>query len=97
MVELAIPDKRHHIGAMTQRKLTQAIQAALRAAPCSMRELAKQAKVPHSTLVRIAKGERLATVEVAKRVGRALHVWGDRCLKQVQRVERAVQDFNEEV
>ena len=97
MAELAIDIERHHIGAMTQRQLTRRVQAAIKAAPCSIRELAKQAGIPHTTLVRITREERLATLEVAERVAGALAEWGNRCLKEAQRVRHAARAYGEEV
>ena len=95
--ELATRREWHHIGAMNQEQLTRRVRAALRAAPCSIRELAKHAGIPHSTLVRIAREERLATVVVAERVGKALAEWGKRCLREAQRVQNAVESYREGV
>ena len=65
----------HHIGAMTKDPLTAAVRDALRGAPCSLRALAKEAGVPHSTLVRIRGGTRNASPEVADAVTKALQRW----------------------
>ena len=97
MFELVTTGEWHHIGAMNQGQLTRRVRAALRAAPCSIRELAKQAGIPHSTLVRIAREERLATVDVAERIGKALAVWGNRCLREAKRVQNAVDSYREGV
>jgi hypothetical protein len=60
-------------------KLEEAVLRALEEAPGSLRAIAREAKVPHSTLVRIRGGERGATAEVARALAGALHRWGSRC------------------
>ncbi len=78
---------------MTDR-LTQAVQRAIEAAPCSVRALALAAQVPQSTLARIVYGERNATPAVASAAATALAQWGTDCtkaakrLRQVTRTER---------
>ncbi len=52
---------------------------ALEHAPCSLRALAREAGVPHSTLVAIRKGDRTPTWEVADKLRSALSLWGERC------------------
>jgi hypothetical protein len=52
--------------------LTKAVQTAIQHAPCSMRALAKQAGVPHSTLVRVNNDEMPASRVVAGKVMLAL-------------------------
>ena len=52
---------------------------ALEHAPCSLRALAREAGVPHSTLVAIRKGDRTPTWEVADKLQAALTLWGERC------------------
>jgi lambda repressor-like predicted transcriptional regulator len=59
--------------------LTAAVRHALRDAPCSIRALAREAGVSHSTLVLINGGSLNASVEVADAVRRALLIWGERC------------------
>lgn len=59
--------------------VTTAVRQALRHAPCSTRALAKEAGVPHSTLVRIVAGSRNATAAVGRKVARALYLWAERC------------------
>jgi len=67
--------------------LSTAVRRALREAPCSTRALAKEAGVPHSTLVRIAAGTRNATPAVAEALARALRAWGKRCERLASAVE----------
>ena len=64
---------------MRTNPLTAAVRRALSEAPCSTRALAKEAGVPHSTLVRIGDGSRDTTPAVAAAVARALRSWGKRC------------------
>ena len=60
-------------------RLEEALLKALDQAPGSLRAIAREAGVPHSTLVRIKRGERGATVDVAGSVAEALRRWADRC------------------
>lgn len=80
---------RHHNGAMRIDVLTAAVRRALREAPCSTRALAKEAGIPHSTLVRITGGTRNATPAVAEALARALRVWSERCERLAKAVESA--------
>jgi hypothetical protein len=59
--------------------LTAAVRRALRDVPCSIRALAREAGVSHSTLVLIKGGSLNASVEVADAVSRSLFTWGERC------------------
>lgn len=61
------------------QSVTKAAQHALAIAPCSLRALAAQAGVPHTTLVRIRAGERDATPEVATALAAALEMWAREC------------------
>lgn len=79
----------HHIGAMQSDQLTAAVRNALRKAPCSLRALAKEAGVPHSTLVRIQGGTRAATPEVAAAVTMGLQAWAKRCGQLATSVAKA--------
>ena len=65
---------RYHIGSVTT-SLTDAVRAAIEGAPCSLRALARAAKVPHVTLSHIVNGHREATADVARKVADALMVW----------------------
>ena len=49
----------------SMNSLTKAVRRALREAPASVRALAKEAGIPHSTLVRIKQGQLGASVAVA--------------------------------
>jgi predicted transcriptional regulator len=52
--------------------LTRAVQRALNLAPFSLRALARQANVPHTTLVFVLQGKREATEAVAEALEVAL-------------------------
>ena len=52
--------------------LTEAVRRALAEAPASVRALAKEAGIPHSTLVRIKQGQLGASVAVASALLKAL-------------------------
>jgi transcriptional regulator with XRE-family HTH domain len=69
--------------------LTDAVIQALRAAPCSLRALARTAGVSHVQLLHIKQGKRRATPAVAKRVARALTGWSDTCAHAAARIRQA--------
>ena len=62
---------------MSQRE--EAIRRALAEVPGSLRAVARETGVAHSTLVRILNGERNATPEVVEALADALGRWADRC------------------
>ena len=74
---------------MAVDSLTRALRRALRDAPCSARELAREARVPHSTLVRVLAGARNATPAVAAAIAQALRAWGKRCGRLATAIENA--------
>lgn len=78
MTDLAHVRARQHHVAMS-KALGDAIRRVLAQAPGSIRELAKAAGVPHTTLWRIQQGERDATPEVARAVAKALGRWAKGC------------------
>lgn len=78
----------HHNGA-SMDPLSAAVTRALHEAPCSVRALAKEAGVPHSSLVRIQAGQLRATSEVAEAVAKGLRRWGDRCSRLAGAIEKA--------
>ena len=59
--------------------LEEAVRRALAQVPGSMRALAKEAGIPHSTLVRIKQGQLGASPAVATAVADAFGRWADRC------------------
>ena len=92
---LCPPCVRHRINVIMTDRLTQAVQRAIVAAPCSVAALALAAQVPQSTLARIQYGERNATPAVASAVATALAQWGTdytkaavRLRQQITRTER---------
>ncbi len=68
--------------------LTEIVARAIADAPCSLRALAREAGVPHSTLIRIVNGERDATPAVARAVAEALRRWSDQCAASAAGIER---------
>ena len=74
---------------MLDDPLTVAVVEAIRSTPCSVRALARAAEVPHSTLTRIAAGDRAATLAVATAVASALDAWTVECAKLARRIRQA--------
>ncbi len=70
-------------------RLTPAVARAITKAPCSLRRLAKEAGVPHVTLVWIVSGKRAATPAVALKVAAALDRWSARCGGLARGIRRA--------
>lgn len=89
MIALVTSRPRQHIVAMPKDRLTDAVAAAIRDAPCSLRALARTAHVPPSTLTRIVSGERAATPAVARAVAGALDTWSGRCATLARGIRRA--------
>ena len=58
---------------------TDAVMAAIGAAPGSLRTLARASGVDHALLSRISTGERQATEAVALKVADALEQWAEVC------------------
>jgi lambda repressor-like predicted transcriptional regulator len=73
--------------------MTAAVCRALRDAPCSLRALAREAGVSHSTLVLIKGGSLDASLGVADALTVALRTWGERCTKLADGVERAARSW----
>jgi transcriptional regulator with XRE-family HTH domain len=69
---------------------TEAVKRALEASPCSDRALALEAGVPPSTISRIRKGERAATIDVATRIADALGRWAAGCCKAEEVLRQAL-------
>ena len=80
----------HHIGVVVTDRLSMAVRRALKNTPYSLRALAREAAVPHSTLVRIGSGSLRASPAVADRVAKALRAWGAQCARLAQDVELAL-------
>jgi len=60
-------------------QLEEAIRRALAEVPGSLRAVARETGVAHSTLVRILNGERSATPEVVEALADALGRWAEQC------------------
>ena len=78
----------YHIGSV-RKNLTRAVQAALAATPSSLRALAREARVPHVTLVQIRQGAVAASPALAAKVAQALAAWGTRCTTAARKVRVA--------
>lgn len=79
---------RYHIGSKLDH-LTDAVIHALRAAPCSLRALARTAGVSHVQLLHITQGKRRATPAVAAKVAQALDAWSQRCAEGAGGIRQA--------
>ncbi len=75
--------------------LSFALRYAMRQAPGSLRELARAAGVPHSTLVRIRSGKQLATEPVVEAVMGALRAWGGGCWGSYRHLKGELRRFRE--
>jgi hypothetical protein len=69
--------------------LTREVLAAIAAAPCSQRALAREAGVAHTLLIQVQQGAFRATPALAEKIAAALDRWGTGCLDAARRV-RAV-------
>ncbi len=70
--------------------LHQTFIEALELAPSSIRALAREAGVPHSSLVRIRQGVLRVTPGVARAVAEALEGWGKRCSGSARGIRSAL-------
>ena len=70
--------------------LASEIRAAVAAAPCSVRALARAANVSHTVLVQIRRGTFLATPTIARKLAGALEAWGVGCQRAAKRLRTAV-------
>jgi hypothetical protein len=71
----------------TSTSLTAAVRRALRGTPFSLRALAREAEVPHSSLVRIQAGQLNASPDMAASLARALRKWGRQCNRLAATIE----------
>jgi ribosome-binding protein aMBF1 (putative translation factor) len=69
--------------------LASEIRAAVAAAPCSLRALARAADVSHTVLVQIRRGTFLATPTIATKLADALEQWGSACQRTAKRLRSA--------
>ena len=70
--------------------LQESLLAAIEEAPASMRALAREAGIPHSTLVRIRQGRLGVTPAVARAVADALQEWSTVCTEGSDGLKRAL-------
>ena len=71
--------------------LDPALRRAIRRAPCTIRALAREARVSHVMLVGIVTGRERATSRVALKVAKALERWGARCVGEAAAIRAAVE------
>jgi len=69
--------------------LTRTLAAAIAAAPCTLRALARTAGLSPALLSLIVSGKRHATPEVAEKIARALEAWSRDCDRLARKVRRA--------
>ena len=75
---------------MTKRlSLSTAVRRALRDSPCSLRALAREAGVSHSTLVLIRSGKLDVSPDMAASVTAALKSWANTCQRMAADIAAA--------
>ena len=74
---------------MASKRLEAAFRRALRDAPCSLRALAREAGVAHSTLVRARDGDMAVTPAIVDAVVEALRRWEEKCSTLADDLEAA--------
>lgn len=79
MRSLALRTRRHHIGVTMTEELREAIRRVLEEAPGSIRALAREAGVDHSTLLKERDGKRSVPEHRAADLAAALRRWAERC------------------
>ena len=65
------------------------VRAAIAAAPCSMRSLARAAGISHNSLARLRQGTLAATPTIAVKLAEALELWGAGCQRAAKRLRTA--------
>jgi transcriptional regulator with XRE-family HTH domain len=70
--------------------VTPAVKRALRAAPCSMHDLARTAGLSRQALSIVAADKRRATVRTATKVADALEEWARICGREAKQLRRAL-------
>ena len=71
-------------------RLTNTAQAAINAAPCSLRALAKETGVSHVLLIKIRDGNARATQDVSRALAAALDRWAATCGGAAGKLRRAL-------
>ena len=74
---------------MAKLTLSATVRRAIERAPCSVRALAREAGLAHTTLTRIRDGETTVTPTAAAAIARALRAWGNRCNQLATDIEDA--------
>ena len=77
---------------VTSKRLERAFRRALDSAPCSLRSLAREAGLAHSTLSRARSGDLAITPAIADAVVRALQAWSTECADLAAKLEAASDD-----
>lgn len=72
-----------------RKNLASELRAAIAAAPCGMRALARRAGVSHVALARMRQGRLAATSRVVLKVAGALEQWGTSCHRAAKRLRAA--------
>lgn len=72
------------------KNLQEAVRRALADAPGSLRALAREAGVPHSTLVRIRQGDRTPTRDVSEALAAALERWSGSCAEAADTLRQSL-------
>ena len=65
------------------------VRAAIAAAPCTLRALARAAGLSHNTLARLRRGNLIATPSAALKLAEALEEWGATCQQAAKRLRMA--------
>lgn len=73
---------------MKRRHLSLAVRDAVANAPATLRALAREAGVPHTTLVRVGAGEIEASPALAERLAAVFERWGEVCKRHGFRVRQ---------
>ena len=68
---------------------TRAVVRALERAPCSLRALAREARVSHVWLVQIQKGRRPVSAATAAKIAHALRLWAATCGRLAAAIDRS--------
>lgn len=92
MDSLALRPCRHHIGGNMSDALRETIRQVLEEAPASIRALAREAGVDHSTLLKERDGKRPLPNGRPAELAAALRRWSDRCARLADRLEAATPD-----
>lgn len=77
----------HHIGGTMTDELRETLRRVLEEAPGSIRALAREAGVDHSTLLKERDGKRSVPDGRARELAAALRRWSERCSELADRLD----------